>query len=58
MIKRYNNLEVTLFKFKEKNHKVSFDTFGPGFFNHFLSYPGERTHEYVRDSRSFIVNEH
>jgi hypothetical protein len=56
-IKRYNNLEVTLSKFKErKNYKVSFDTLDQEFFNHFLSYMVNE-HEYVRNSRGFVVNE-
>lgn len=48
-IKRYNNLETTLAKFKEKkNYKVSFDLLDQKFFNDFLSYMVSE-HEYVRN---------
>jgi hypothetical protein len=56
-IKRYNNLETTLSKFKDvKNYKVSFDSLDQEFFNDFLSYMVNE-HEYVRNSRGFIANE-
>jgi hypothetical protein len=46
-IKRYNNLQGTLSKFKEKrNYKVSFDSLDQEFFNDFLSYMVNE-HEYV-----------
>lgn len=51
-IKRYNNLEGTLNKFKErKNYKVTFDSLDQSFFNDFLSYMVSE-HEYVRNPRT------
>lgn len=48
-IKRYNNLEGTLTKFKEsRNYKISFDLLDQKFFNDFLSYMVNE-HEYVRN---------
>lgn len=56
-IKRYNNLQATLTKFKDrKNYKVSFDSLDQEFFNDFLSYMVNE-HEYVRNSRGRINNE-
>jgi hypothetical protein len=47
-IKRYNNLEATLVKFKEKkNYVISFNLLDQKFFNDFLSYMVNE-HEYVR----------
>ena len=51
-IKRYNNLEGTLNKFKaRKNYKVTFDSLDQSFFNDFLSYMVSE-HEYVRNPRT------
>ncbi len=51
-IKRYNNLEGTLNRFKEKkNCKVSFGLLDQEFFNDFLSYMVTE-HEYVRNTKS------
>ena len=48
-IKRYNNLEGTLIKFKEKkNYVISFNLLDQKFFNDFLSYMVSE-HEYVRN---------
>jgi hypothetical protein len=55
-IKRYNNLEGTLKKFKErKNYQVTFDSLDQKFFNDFLSYMVSE-HEYVRNPRTMKNN--
>lgn len=56
-IKRYNNLEATISRFKEKkNYKVSFDTLDQKFFNDFLSYMVNE-HEYIRNARGAISDD-
>jgi len=48
-IKRYNNLEGTLTKFREsRNYKIAFEMLDQKFFNDFLSYMVNE-HEYVRN---------